>query len=312
MVPALEQQVDDPGTVARQVALREFFGWDHPYGRPVTGTASTVSKLTIEDLKARYESLIHPKNATIFVAGSLPEGQVQGLLARSFGGWSTESPTPTPPKVTAPEAKPLRVVIVDKPGAVQTVVRFVLPGVPYSDPRRLKLDAIGTILGGSFTSRLNQNLREAKGYTYGAGSDFIFEQPLGYFVASSAVRADVTGPSVAEFLKELKGLQAGNVTASEAEKARSIQRAAVVESMGSLGSVIGTAIQLYLQGRPFSDLGKDLSEISALNAPTLNSLANQALSLDKGVLVLVGQKDLVLKQIEGLGLPKPEIVEPVK
>ncbi len=312
MVAALEQQVDDPGTVGRQVALREYFGWEHPYGRPVTGTASTVGKLTVADLKARYHSLIQPKNATIFVAGSLSESLVQGLLARTFGGWSTESPAPEPPKVAAPEPKPLRVVIVDKPGAVQTVVRFILPGYPYSDPRRLGLEALGTILGGSFTSRLNQNLREGKGYTYGAGSDFVFEQPLGYFVATSSVRADVTGPSVGEFLKELKGLQSGNVTSEEVEKARSIQRAALVESMGSIGSVIGTAIQLYLQGRPFSDLGKELRDISGLQLADLNSMAKEAISVDRGVLVLVGQKDLVLKQLEGLGLPKPEIVEPVK
>ncbi|MEZ0327380.1 MAG: M16 family metallopeptidase [Fimbriimonas sp.] len=311
-VAALEQEVDDPTTVARQVALREYFGWEHPYGRPVTGTAATVSKLTVAELKERYASLVQPGNATFFVAGSLPEDQVRSFLARSFGGWSTDRPAPEPPKVSAPEPKPLRVVIVDKPGAVQTVVRFLLPGWPYSDPRRLRLKALGTLLGGSFTSRLNANLRENKGYTYGVGADYIFEQPLGYFIATSSVRADVTGPSVTEFLKELRSLKSGNVKAEEAEKVRAIQRTAFVQSMGDLGTVIGTAIRLYLQGRPFADLGTELAQISKLNAADLNALTKEALDLDHGVLVLVGQKDLIFKQIASLGLPKAEIVEPVK
>ncbi|HSI73213.1 MAG TPA: insulinase family protein, partial [Fimbriimonas sp.] len=309
-IAGLEQQIDDPGTVARQVALREYFGWNHPFGRPVSGTATTVEKLSLEEIKADYSQVIRP--GTIFIAGSLPQSVVQGLLLRHFGSWAPTPMSVNDAVVRDPGAGPLRVIVVDKPGAVQTVVRFVLPGATYQDPRRLKMEALGTILGGSFTSRLNQNLRESKGYTYGAGSGYVFEESLGYFVASASVRADVTGASIKEFLKELRGLRTGNITANEAEKARSIQRASAVEAMGSLQSIIGTAVALYLHGRPFADIGKELTQISQLTPKDLNSLAKESIYLDRGVLVLVGDKATILKQIEGLGIPKVEIVDPVK
>jgi predicted Zn-dependent peptidase len=310
-VAALEQQVDDPATVARQVALREYFGWNHPFGRPVTGTAATVENLSLEDIKADYSQVVRP--GTMFIAGSLPLGVVEGLLRRQFGSWPSQVTIAGPnPLVTDPGAGPLRLFVVDKPGAVQTVIRFLLPGANYQDPRRIRMEALGTILGGSFTSRLNQNLREAKGYTYGAGSGYVFEESLGYFVASASVRADVTGASIKEFLKELRGLRSGNVTANETEKARSIQRASAVEAMGSLQSMIGTAVALYLHGRPFADIGKQLTAISQLTPKDLNAVAKEAVDLDRGVLVLVGDKGTILKQLEGLGLPKAEVVEPVK
>jgi predicted Zn-dependent peptidase len=312
-ISELEQQVDDPGTVARQVAMREYFGWDHPYGRPIAGVASTVSKLSLQDVKSRYAELLTPANATIFIAGSLPLPQVKELLTKSLAtGWPPASASPETVAVPQPQPSPLRVVIVDKPASVQTVIRFVLPGVPYGDPRRIQMESLSTILGGSFTSRLNQNLRENKGYTYGAGSDFVFEQPLGYFVASASVRADVTGASIQEFLKEIRSLQAGDVTDQETLKARSIQRAGVISSMGSLQSMLGTAVGLYLNDRPFSELGRELTAISSVEAARLNRLAPDVLQLQSGVLVLVGDKAQILKQIGGLGLPQPVVVEPVK
>jgi predicted Zn-dependent peptidase len=310
-VANLQQALDDPSYVARTVAMREFYGPANPYGRPVSGSAATVQALNLTDIKTSYQMIFQPDNATFFVAGSIPQAQVQSMLNQTFGSWKQTRNQKLPPVgYPGPAVNDLKVFIVDKPGAVQTVIRFVLPGIPYEDPKRLTYGALGTILGGSFTSRLNQNLREAKGYTYGAGSSYTFELPLGYFVASAAVRADVTGASIDEFLKEMKGIQAGNVTPQEAAKAASIERAGVVESMSSLESLLGTAMSLYAEHRPFSDLAKELSAIASIDAAKINGLAQSAIDLGRGVLVLVGDKATILKQLEGKGLPTPKVVNP--
>ncbi|MFN8220461.1 MAG: pitrilysin family protein [Fimbriimonadales bacterium] len=309
-VANLTQQLDDPGTVARQVSMREYFGATHPYGRQTSGTPSTVARLGLEDLKKAYKAVFLPKQAVFFVAGSLTASEVRKALDSAFGSWkATAAPTT---KVAYPTVKHdrLRLVVVDKPGAVQTVIRFVLPGAPYRDPNRLTYGALGTILGGSFTSRLNQDLREEKGYTYGAGAGFNFEREFGTFTASAAVRADVTGASLDEFFKILSAIRKGDVTAEEAKKAALIQQTGIVESMGNLDSILATAMAMHLQGKAFSELGKDLAGISAVDAEKINLLAGPGIDLEHGVLVLVGDRATILKQLEGKGLPTPEFVKP--
>lgn len=301
----LEQESDDPNSVALKVSLREYFGPNHPYGTPVSGNPETLKRLTPADLKAQHGLIFQPQNTTLFVAGSLDEATVKTSLERALGKWTGVRTPVSKPTYPEPANKTLRVAIVDRPGAVQTVVRFVLPAPAYTSPDREGLSSLGTLLGGGFTSRLNQNLREAKGYTYGAGSRFVFAPNLGYVVASSSVRSDVTGPSIKEFLYEFKRLSGGDVTEPEAGKAASTRRSDIVAGMGSLTGLLSMAASYELNGRPFSALSDDLKKFSALKASDLNSLAKTALPLDRGLLILVGDKAQILKQIEGLGLPTP-------
>jgi zinc protease len=128
-------------------------------------------------------------------------------------------------------------------------------------------------------------------------------------LASASVRADVTGPSIREFLSEFKRLSAGDVTDPEAGKAASTRRSDIVESLGSLTGLLSVAAGYELNGRPFSALGEDLKTLNAITAKNLNALASGAIPTDRGVLVLVGDKATILKQLEGLGLPTPVEVE---
>ncbi len=302
----LEQENDDPSTVAIKTSFREYFGPTHPYGTPVSGTPETVKRITPDDLRAQHAMLFQPQNTTLLVAGSLDEAAVRASLERALGKWQGTRMPVQKPAYPEPANKNLRVVIVDRPGAVQTVVRFVLPAPAYGDPNREGLASLGTLLGGGFTSRLNQNLREAKGYTYGAGARYIFAPNLGYAVATSSVRSDVTGPSIQEFLNEFKRLSSGDVTDPEAGKAAATRRSDVVESMGSLTGLLSVAAGYELNNRPFSALAEDLRAAQALTSANLNQLAKSALPLERGLLVLVGDRATILKQLEGLGLPKPE------
>ncbi len=309
---SLEQEDDNPNLLASKVSAREFWGTDHPYGRPVSGTAESIRALKVEDLKKDYSSIFQPSKTTLFVAGSLAEGEVKASLEKALGSWkgSPGSQSEFKPYLE-PKNKDLRVVIVDKPGAVQTVIRFTFPSTSSADPNRLKLSALGLILGGSFTSRLNQNLREDKGYTYGAGSRFDLQSAgIGYLVASASVRADVTGASLKEFLAEFTKIRTGDVTDAEASKASSTLRTEIIQSMTGLQGLVGKAMSLYTLGLPFESIGDDLTKVAVIHAGDINRLTKASIPVEHALLVLVGDKATILKQLEGLGLPSPVEVKP--
>lgn len=306
-VQGLIREQDEPASVARKVGMRAYFGDEHPFGRPTGGTPETARSVSLEDAHRHHARLFHPEGAVILTAGDLTADEVKGHLNGALGDWRAGrgSKPLDGPEYPEPASKGFRVVLVDRPDAVQTVVRFMMPGPVYGDASRTKIRLLGTILGGSFTSRLNHNLREEHGYTYGAGCRYVMEPSVGYLLAASTVRADVTGASVGEFLKEFRGLRTGDVTGEEAGKARKSDRMDMIQSFAGLNGVLGTAVTLVRNGRPFSDLGEELAAVARVTEGDLNGLARGAVPLETGVLVLVGDKKAILPQLDGLGLPAP-------
>ena len=199
----------------------------------------------------------------------------------------------------------LRVILVDRPEAVQTVIGFMTPGYPQADARRPRLEMLNEMLGGSFTSRLNQNLREAHGYTYGVGSGFAMEPSTGYWTARASVVADKTGPSLHEFMSEFAKIRKGDITAGEVSKARESLKTDLVQRFEGINGVLGAAGELLEADLPFSTLGADAKAMDAVTADELNKLAPKVLPIETGVLILVGDKGLILSQIKDLGLPEP-------
>jgi len=311
-IDSLRRGLDQPTIVAANVGARVLFGDAHPYSRSVAGTMATAKVLSLDDIRLFYRQLFRPEKATILIAGDLSADQAKEKLERALGSWKAMSGVATvaEPNYPAPENDSFRVIVVDRPDAVQTVIRFMMPAPSYGDPARPKLELMNTILGGSFTSRLNQNLREAHGYTYGARSRFTMSPRVGYFVASSSVRADVTGASLGEFLKEFRKLRSGDISADEASKARTNHRMDLMQSFEGLNGTLSAAATLVRNNRPFSQLGDDLRLVSQIDEGTLNRLAYNAVPLEKAVLVLVGDKATILKQLKGLDLPKPVEMTP--
>jgi zinc protease len=211
-VEALRREQDNPSSVAGLVGMRVLFGDQHPYGRPVRGTPESVAALTCNKPRILPAGLPAGSALTLLVAGDLTADQP--IRARA-GVRRLEAERPRKSVAALPpiEPKDFRVVLVDKPGAVQTVIRFYLPAPAYQDAGRVPRTLLNTILGGSFTSRLNQNLRERNGFTYGAGSRFLAEPQVGYFVATSNVQAVVTGAALREFLHEFAAIRSGDVSA---------------------------------------------------------------------------------------------------
>jgi predicted Zn-dependent peptidase len=316
----LRQDDDEPRGVAARVGLRALLGDQDPFAWSLDGTTETVSALTLDDVRREHAALFRPDLATILVAGDLGADDAKALFERAFGDWSAAPAAAAPATVddettgsataasSDAHAAGFRVVLVDRPGAVQTVVRLYAPGPRYDDPRRMAHLALGTILGGSFTSRLNQNLREQHGYTYGANSSYAMAGPVGWFQAGADVRADVTGKALGELLGELRrigGGARGDVGDAEVRKADETIRTESVRSFGSLGGVLGNAAELLLRGRPLSAIGDDLAALRRLSADDLNAMGKDAVALDRAVLVLVGDRATITAQLQDLGLPAP-------
>jgi zinc protease len=308
----LRQQDDNPQVVAARVGNRALFGDESPYGRPLSGTRASVEPMTLADVADKARQVYRPEHATILIAGDLTADEARVLLEREFGSW------------TAPDASPLaasdsvsalashdriRVYVVDRPGAVQTIVRFVMPSSRYDSPNRAADVLINTLFGGSFTSRLNQNLRERNGFTYGARSSFAPSRTAGAFVAGAAIRADATGPAIAEFLKEFQALRSGTISAEELTKSRETARKDTVDGFQGLGGILASAVRPLAVRAPYETLAADLASLGSLTLDDLNEAAIQAVTLDRGVLVLVGDKALIAEQLKGLPLPAPVEVD---
>ena len=215
---ALLQQKDRPTVMANMAFNAIVFGEQHPYGRPLSGTEGSTQAITRTDVLRHYATYFVPNNAALIVVGDVSADDVARRVEALFGSWrraavaSARFPSAQAPATTT-------VYLVDKPGAPQSSVRIGTVGVPRSTEDYFPLLVMNTILGGSFTSRLNQNLRETKGYTYGAGSSFDMRQVAGPFVASAEVTAAKTDSSLLEFFKEIRGIR-DTVPATELEKAK--------------------------------------------------------------------------------------------
>ncbi len=302
----LKQQDDEPTIVASRVATRLLFGDEQRYGWPVFGTTDTVSAMKFENIQLQYATIVRPDYATVLVAGDVDKSEIRTMLEGTLGSWRIPPlGNAERPHKKKPERDALEVAIVDRPGAVQTVIQFALPGPSYGDEKRVRYRLLNTLLGGSFTSRLNMNLREEKGYTYGARSRFVMRKDTGYVVATSSVRADVTGASINEFLREFRRIRGADVSVDEAIKARETLRTDAIQSFQSLSGMIGEGVERVMNGVPIETLAADIEEMPGVGAPQLNALASWAFPLEKGVLVLVGDKKLILEQIKELDLPKP-------
>jgi predicted Zn-dependent peptidase len=308
----LRRRDDNPTNVAQNVAQRLGYGDHHPFAWPIDGTPASVGALQLNDVKAEHGVVFRPEVCTILVAGDVTTAEVKATFEKLLGDWtpSANGNVKSEPLGGRPKQDKLRVVVVDRPDAVQTVIRLELPGPTYGTPNRIPLRMFNAVFGGGFSSRLNQNLREAHGYTYGASSRFSFEPNTGSFVASSSVRADVTGASLKEMLGEIAKIREGSsIQDPETSRAREQLHADAVHATGDLAGLLGVMGEFVRNNVGWDEWKKDVARIESVKTAELNALAHDAIPLEQGVLVLVGDKKLVLEQLKGLGIPEPVEVD---
>ena len=225
---AILQARDNPATIDATAFNRVLYGATHRYGTSVNGTAATLKSFSVDDLRAFYAAAFQPGNSSLLVIGDVTMDKALPMLESSFGGWKAQGGRGARRRRCPPCRKsPTRTIyLVDKPGAPQSQIRIGWVGVPRSTPDYFPIQVMNTILGGSFASRLNMNLREKNGYTYGASSGFDMRASAGPFVATAGVQTDKTSEALKEFFNELNGI-VKPVPAEELSRAEELRVAAV-------------------------------------------------------------------------------------
>jgi zinc protease len=294
---------DNPRNLSLEVAYNVYYGADHPYGRFLT--VSQVKKLTLNDIKNRYATAINPANLSVFMAGDQSPTQAKAILEKTLGTWKLAPKAAPNYNIPAPKQGPARLIFIDREGAPQTMIRIFTPSPGFSSPDALRYATLGTAFGGTFTSRLNNNLREDKGYTYGANSGYTFDPSFGVLNTRTSVQTQDTGNAIKEILKEFTGIGTG-ITDAETQKATQTQIMDTLSVFSAPDALVGASTALAATGRTLDDLQRDYGALQNLKTADVNSVASKAVPLENAVWVLVGDKKTVLPQLEGLGLPKAE------
>jgi zinc protease len=302
---SLAQRRDQAESIATVASDRVLYGPEHPYGSSSEGFERTVARIGIDDLRAFHATHYRPNNAALVVAGDFDEDALPRVLEAALGGWQAG---PVPPRVpTPPLPRMPRLVLVDRPGAPQSVVRFVSPGTDRLSPDRPALSMLNAVLGGSFTSRLNFNLREQKGYTYGAGSSFSFLRRPGAFAARAAVFTEVTAAAVTEFLVELRAVRERPFTDEERTKARAMLLDRVAEGLATSGGIAATFAELGLYGLPLHEPERFIAALEAVTADDLLALARRYIDPEGACITIVGDRAAIEPGLREIGLPPPEL-----
>ena len=296
----LMQQRDQPWPTGIRVMNACLFGPTHPYGHTQIGTQASIEKMKREDLVKFYGATYSPKDAALILVGDLTEAEAKKLATDAFGAWKgAATPARVPPTGTTVSS---RIVIVDKPGSVQTVVLAGQLGVKRSDPDYEKLDLMNTVLGGLFSSRINLNLREDKGYSYGAFSFVGQNRGVGNFIAGASVRADVTGPSVTEVLKEVTKLRDAGVTADELRMAKESTTRSLPANFETTFSTAGTLAGIYLYDLPLDYYQTLPSRLASITTDDVAAVAKKHLIPERMVVVTVGDRSKIEPQLTKLNL----------
>jgi predicted Zn-dependent peptidase len=279
-----------------------LYGPTHRYGTASNGTAATIKAFTADDLRAFYASAFQPSNATILVVGDVTMDRVLPLLEKQFGGWKAQgSPGAAAPLPTAAEPAARTIYLVDKPGAPQSQIRIGWVGVARSTPDYFPIQVMNTILGGSFSSRLNLNLRERNGYTYGASSGFDMRASAGPFIAAAGVQTDKTSEALREFFNELTGILKP-VPPDELERAKnyvSLRYPAGFETTVDISRRLEDAVVYKL---PDDYFAKYVANIEAVTAADVQRVAEKYIQPNRFAVVITGDRKTIEPRIQALGL----------
>jgi zinc protease len=298
----LLQARDNPAALVQLAFPRIVFGPTHRYGTSANGLPAAIEAFTVADLQSFYRAHYRPDNAALLVVGDVTPASVMPMLEKAFGGWTSEGMAALVAAVpTAPQLKSRQVYIVDKPDAPQSQVRIGWVGVPRSTADYAGLEVLNTILGGSFTSRLNQNLREEHGYSYGASSVFDMRLSAGPFLATAGVQSDKTGPAVQEFFNELNNI-AKLVPEDELTKARNYVALSFPGEFESTGDLARKLEDLVVYSLPEDTYAKFVGSVTGVTAADLQRLAARYIQPDKMAVVVVGDRKTIEGPIRQLNL----------
>jgi len=305
-VTALLQDRDDAEAVAPKAFARLLYGATHRYGTAAVGTEATLKAMTVADLRAFHSAMLEPGNAALVVTGDTTLKAVQPLLEQHFGSWKGQAAARTA-VAAAPQPPPAQVYIVDMPGAEQSQVRIGWVGVPRSTPDYFTLQVLNTILGGSFTSRLNQNLREKNQFTYGASSRFDMRLAPGPFFAGAGIQTDKTTDALREFFKELTAIGTP-VSAEELTKAKNYLALGFPSEFETIQDLASQIEQMIVYKLPEDYFEKYVANIQAVTAADVQKAAATYIQPGKFDVVIAGDRKAIEAGVRSLKLGQVRIL----
>ena len=301
----LTQQRDDPASIAAVAAAGALYGPDHPYGYGQLGTEPAIRATTREDIVRFWRRHYLPDNAALVVSGDITADELRALATARFGGWGRADAAVT--SVGDPSSTRARLVIVDKPGAPQTALRVTTIAAARKTPDYPAMQVMNAALGGLFSSRINLNLRENKGYSYGVFSAFRYDRTPGPFIIAGSVRTDVTGPAVTEIFKEVNGMRDKPLPAAELAGARDSQVYSLPGQFETNSGIGASLAETFVFDLP-ADYWRTLPDrYRAVTAAQVQAAAQKYLKPDQLKVIAVGDRAAILPQLQKLGLGQPEI-----
>ncbi len=293
------QRMKEPRALANDVVGRCIYAPEVPYARPLVGSTASVGAITADDLRTFHRARFTPAACTLVLVGDINAARAAALGERCFGDWSGAQ-APAPELDVAPLTDGPSVHLVDRVGAVQSELRIGHIGVPRTHPDYFPLIVMNTIFGGAFTSRLNMNLRETNGFTYGVRSGYTFRRGPGPFLVSTAVGTDVTVRAVEEVLKESERLRADGVTDEELANARDYLVGVLPLQMQTTEQLAGSLADLVTFGLPLDYYDHYRARVAAVTADDVRRAARTHMRPDEFAIIVVGDGASVRAGIEGL------------
>ena len=298
-----------------QMALRVFpellFGNDHAYGLPLTGsgTEASVSSLDIKDLENFHKTWFRPNNATLIVVGDISMDELEPKLEARFGKWK-KGDVPQKNIRNVAHKPAASVYLMDRPGSEQSIIFAGHVAPPKANENEIAIETMNTILGGAFTSRVNMNLREDKGWSYGAFTFMWDARGQRPFIAYAPVQTDKTKESMQEIKMELDNiLAAAPVTADEVDKAQKNQTLTLAGQWETNGAVMGSIAEMVQYGLPDDHFNTYTERVRSLNTNQVNAAAQEVLRPENLVWVVVGDREKIEASVRELGLGEIQLLD---
>ncbi len=278
-----------PGAIARRVFPRVLYGPSHPFGQLTT--EETLMAITRDDVVAFVKAYFQPGRAAVIVTGDIAPAAAKAAVEKALSGWPAGGSKPSFSYPPLPAKQPTTIYLVDKPGAAQSTFAIGNPGPPRSTPDYYAIEVMNTLLGGMFQSRLNANIREEKGLSYGVTSMFAFGKGPGPVRAGGDIVSAKSDVALVEFMKELRGIQGSRpITDEELETSKASLVQSLPGMFASVTSIGGAISRLWTEGLPNDYYQRYGAKINAVTKADMVRVAKQYIDLDHLSIIIVGDR----------------------
>jgi zinc protease len=310
-IAAIQREKAEPTALAQRILPGLIYGKTHPYGQGFSGsgTEESVAKITREAVSGFYQTWYKPNNATLLIVGDTTLAEIKPKLEKLFGDWKTGTvPAKNIPAV--PFKDKTTVYVLDRPGAIQSVIMAGQVAPPRANPDEPAIEVLNNVLGGSFVSRLNMNLREDKHWSYGAASFLVGARGQRPYLLAAPVQSDKTKESLAEMVKEIRQIvREKPVTDEEVAKMQSAITRSMAGDRETKNGVLGDLQAITRFGLPDDYFTTYAPKVNALKKSDINAIAERILRPEKMIYVVVGDRAQIEKGIRELNIGDVQLLD---